>query len=224
MRVTVVHNASAGAGQLPEHHVVHRLEAAGHTVQSATNPDRDLGKRLGKRCDVVVAAGGDGTVLGVARRLVGLGVPLVILPVGTANNVAATVGVSASLDELLAILEHPRERKMDMGVATGSWGERFFSESAGVGWFCDALAQQVVSDADKAPERALRVLADNLATYAPRRWTVTLDGQDVSGSYLLVEVLTPACWGPTFGSPPRQTLSTARSTWPSSAATTGPRS
>ena len=84
-RVTLVQNPSAGAGAAAQRRLLEALQDTGHQV-SAVEPDKGLGKNLSQRADVVIAAGGDGTVLGVARRLVHSKVPLVILPLGTANN------------------------------------------------------------------------------------------------------------------------------------------
>ena len=131
-RITLVQNPGAGAGAAAQRQLLHVLEEAGHVV-TAVEPDHELGKDLAQRADVVIAAGGDGTVLGVARRLVYSKVPLAILPLGTANNLARSVGMANDPDVLLGLLEAPRERLLDIGVATGSWGERYFCESAGVG-------------------------------------------------------------------------------------------
>ncbi len=193
-RVTLVQNPSAGAGAVAQRQLLKALEEAGHEVRPV-EPDKGLGKNLSQRADVVIAAGGDGTVLGVARRLVHTKVPLVILPLGTANNLARSVGMPNDLDVLLELLDEPRERPLDIGVATGSWGERYFCESAGVGWFSEALQVEVTED-DKEPERAVAVLREALMAYTPKRWTVTIDGEDASGEYLSIDVMNAKYFGP----------------------------
>ena len=193
-RITLVQNPGAGAGAAAQRQLLHVLEAAGHVV-TPVEPDHELGRDLAQRADVVIAAGGDGTVLGVARRLVYSKVPLAILPLGTANNLARSVGMANDPDVLLDLLEAPRERLLDIGVATGSWGERYFCESAGVGWFCDAL-QREVTEEDKEPGRAVPVLRESLETCEPRRWTVTIDGEDVSGEYLSIDAMNAKFFGP----------------------------
>ncbi len=193
-KVTLVQNPGAGAGAAGQRPLRGMLEEAGHVV-TLVEPDHELGKDLAQRADVVVAAGGDGTVLGVARRLVFSKVPLAILPLGTANNLARSVGMSDDPQALLRLLESPRERPLDIGVATGSWGERYFCESAGVGWFCAALQRELTED-DKDPERAVTVLRESLKAYEPRRWTVTIDGEDLSGEYLSVDAMNAKFFGP----------------------------
>lgn len=193
-RVTLVQNPAAGQGASAQKQFQRALEQAGYDV-TAVEPDHGLGKSLARRTDVVIAAGGDGTVLGVARRLVGTNIPLMILPLGTANNLANSVGVAPEIEGLLQTLENPLERDLDIGLATGSWGERYFCESAGVGLFCDLL-KDVVDESDKSPAHAVRVLGDFLANYKPRRFELTIDGDDASGEYLMVEVMNAKLLGP----------------------------
>lgn len=193
-RVTLVQNPSAKAGPTAQRQLLQALEEVGHKVRTV-EPDKGLGKNLAQHADVVIAAGGDGTVLGVARRLVHSKVPLAILPLGTANNLARSVGMPNDIDVLLELLQDPRERPLDIGVASGSWGERYFCESAGVGWFSDAL-QVEVTEKDKEPERAVNVLRESLTAYEPKQWTVTIDGQDASGEYLSIDVMNAKYFGP----------------------------
>lgn len=193
-RITLIQNPGAGAGAGAQRQLLNALQDAGHVVTSVA-PDHELGKDLAQRADVVIAAGGDGTVLGAARRLVYSKVPLAILPLGTANNLARSVGMANDLEVLLHLLVDPRECPLDIGVASGSWGERYFCESAGVGWFCEAL-QVELTEEDKDPARAVAVLRETLETYEPRRWVVTIDGEDLSGEYLSIDAMNAKFFGP----------------------------
>jgi YegS/Rv2252/BmrU family lipid kinase len=58
----------------------------------------------GPQVDLLVAAGGDGTVSGVASGLLGTGIPLGILPLGTGNVVARELGIPTKLERALALL------------------------------------------------------------------------------------------------------------------------
>ncbi len=60
-------------------------------------------------CDLVVAAGGDGTVCGVAEGLVGSGIPMGIIPTGTGNILAQDLGIPLSVRESLALLVGPHK-------------------------------------------------------------------------------------------------------------------
>src|SRR6516162_1174476 len=64
--------------------------------------------------DLVVAAGGDGTVRGCAEGLADTGIPLGIVPLGTANLLARTLGIPADPRAALAVALGSREdRRID---------------------------------------------------------------------------------------------------------------
>jgi diacylglycerol kinase family enzyme len=94
---------------------------------------------LAKGADVVLAAGGDGTIRAVAESLRGTGVPLALLPSGTGNLLARNMALS--LDNLEASVETAfsgRPRAIDVGVveaerADGSRSSHVFLVMAGLG-------------------------------------------------------------------------------------------
>lgn len=67
--------------------------------------------------DVVAACGGDGTVMEVAQGLVGTGVPMAILPAGTANVMALELGIPTDLALAAALVAEGNNivRSIDMG-------------------------------------------------------------------------------------------------------------
>jgi diacylglycerol kinase (ATP) len=80
--------------------------------------------------ELVVVAGGDGTIREVASGMVKTGVPLGILPLGTFNNLALSLGIPREVDSACEILERGHARKIDVGLANE---QHFFFEAAGVG-------------------------------------------------------------------------------------------
>lgn len=67
------------------------------------------------RCDAVIVAGGDGTLNAVAPALVETGLPLGIIPTGTANDLARTLGISADIEVAAAIIAAGHSRTVDLG-------------------------------------------------------------------------------------------------------------
>lgn len=68
-------------------------------VVSYRSTEKDWKKALERPGDLVVAAGGDGTIAKVARQMAHRGTPLTVMPLGTANNIArpcASPGMRAS--------------------------------------------------------------------------------------------------------------------------------
>ena len=79
--------------------------------------------------DRVIVAGGDGTLNGVLQGLVGTDLPLGILPLGTANNLARTLGIPASLQTAAELAAHGARRAIDLGWVNG----RYFFTTASIG-------------------------------------------------------------------------------------------
>lgn len=102
--------------------VVRRTEAAGDAVRIA--------RELVGHADVIVAAGGDGTVADVATGTFGSGTPLGILPAGSTNITARELGIPTDPAGAIALLFGPHRLKtMDVGRC----GDRCFLHMAGAG-------------------------------------------------------------------------------------------
>jgi diacylglycerol kinase (ATP) len=84
---------------------------------------------------LVIAAGGDGTVAAVARGLLGTNATLGIVPLGTYNNTASSLGIPVDLHEACALIAAGLSRRIDVGEveATGKRKSTLFLEVAAVG-------------------------------------------------------------------------------------------
>ncbi len=92
--------------------------------------------------DTVIACGGDGTVHEVLQSLVGTGVALGVVPLGTANALAADLGLTASPAKVVRTLLNAAPARISVGRIHyhDNWGNpnsRYFTVAAGVG--ADAL-------------------------------------------------------------------------------------
>ncbi|GCE30837.1 diacylglycerol kinase [Dictyobacter alpinus] len=67
--------------------------------------------------DLVVAAGGDGLIGGVTSHIVSSSLPMGILPLGTANDVARTVGIPMDIPKAVAVIASGKAMSMDIGIA-----------------------------------------------------------------------------------------------------------
>ena len=92
MRVTLIHNPGAGRQEYDAKALMKLLRRAGHRPRYQSSKDKGWDRALDKRADLVVVAGGDGTVAAVARRMVRRGVPVAVLPAGTAVPSASPKG------------------------------------------------------------------------------------------------------------------------------------
>ena len=92
MRLTIIHNPDAGEKERGET-LVAEMSAAGHEVTYVNVKKAKLDEVLEEPGDLVVIAGGDGTVHKVVKKMIGRPTPVVVIPLGTANNIASTLGV-----------------------------------------------------------------------------------------------------------------------------------
>ena len=95
-------------------------------------------------CDLVMAYGGDGTVLDVANGLIGGDVPLGILPGGTANAMANEMNIPNRLWDAAQLVCDPASaiRSIDVGVA----GERNFLLRVGSGMIAKLSVSRELKD------------------------------------------------------------------------------
>jgi diacylglycerol kinase (ATP) len=104
------------------------VEEYGIETEEAT-PDK-VRQALDTKPDLVVVAGGDGTIRPIASELVGTNIPLAIIPVGTFNNLALSLGLPADPLAACAVVENGALTRIDVGTADQN---NFFFEAAGVG-------------------------------------------------------------------------------------------
>ena len=122
MRITVIYNPSSGDSEVSREVLESILGEAGYQVRYQTT-DGEWEKALQEPTDLVVAAGGDGTVRKVATRLVGSGIPFAVLPLGTANNFGKTLRVHGRLGDIVQAWTTQPPVPLDLGFARGPWGE-----------------------------------------------------------------------------------------------------
>ena len=118
------HAVAARTGWTPEFLVTDKADAGIAAARDAAAGSADL----------VVAVGGDGTVRSCADGLSGTDVPLGIVPVGTGNLLASTLGVPAHARAALAVVLGTRgtrcaDRRIDLATADGTP----FTAMAGMG-------------------------------------------------------------------------------------------
>src|SRR5687767_9681421 len=87
MRVLLVHNPSSGDDDHARERLVELICRFGHEVRYAQSKS-DWRSLLEQGIELIAVAGGDGTVSEVARATAHRGIPIAILPTGTANNIA----------------------------------------------------------------------------------------------------------------------------------------
>jgi diacylglycerol kinase family enzyme len=203
MRILLLHNPNAGREEHEAEDLVKALAQAGHEAIYQSSKKKGIRKAIQNEIDLVLVAGGDGAVGKAARYLIGSKIPLSILPLGTANNMARTLGFTASAETLIAKISQGKRRAFDVGLARGPWGKRYFFEGAGAGLFADYLLAprkeaetgQKISKAEEMKRHVVE-MRRQLQDYKARPWRIELDGKDCTGRYLLWQVMNIRSVGP----------------------------
>jgi diacylglycerol kinase family enzyme len=216
MRITIIHNPGSGEGSFGSGDLVAAAREHGHQVTFASTEDADaVAARLAEPTDLVVVSGGDGTVRNVLTRLIGRDVPATLVPAGTANNIARTIGLLKDPRELIAGWSHAETITFDTGIVRGVTGPLPLIEGTGFGPIAVTIAAlSSLTDAEAKAEwieqevrRDLKVLREVLADYPLHDCRVNIDGRDLSGRYLLVEVMNIRSVGPTVELAPGASVS-----------------
>jgi diacylglycerol kinase (ATP) len=198
MKAILVHNPSAGRGDISREALIDLLHNAGYTPMYQSSSVGELTAALSEPADVIVIAGGDGTVCKVLNQMPARDVPVAILPLGTANNIASSFGIGGPIAEIAVRLHTAERRQLDVGQATGPWGRSWFIEGAGLGALV-RLADSFNGRKDKGEARldaARRALRELLKDIEPDRVELLLDGRPLPARHLMVEVLNIAYGGP----------------------------
>ncbi|MFI6736987.1 diacylglycerol/lipid kinase family protein [Nonomuraea sp. NPDC050451] len=107
-----------------------------YEVPKSKKAPKKVRQALDQGVELVFVWGGDGMVQRCADVMAGSGVPMAVLPAGTANLFAANLGIPADLDEAVRIGFHGRREKLDLGVLNGE----HFAVMAGAGFEAEMIA------------------------------------------------------------------------------------
>lgn len=125
-RYHIIFNPAAGTALalgLTTEALATQLTGAGLDFTIDDDDDLPLTDRIGSAlagdADVIVAAGGDGTVLAVAEALVGSDKTLAVLPLGTLNGLARDLGLALDLPGAIAQLGALEQRAIDVAEVNG---------------------------------------------------------------------------------------------------------
>lgn len=129
--------------------------------------------------ELVIVAGGDGTVNEVINGLVGSEVVLGVIPVGSVNVLARDLCIPFRLSRAVEIIAHGTVRRMDLGLANG----RYFSLMAGIGFDATVVANvpRSVKDLIGSPAYVLKAI-EVFSKYKATK--ITIDMPDsIGGGY-----------------------------------------
>jgi diacylglycerol kinase (ATP) len=200
--VIIVHGARAARADFL--HLVGWVREKGHLVEvkltgAAGDALEQTVVAAARGPDVIVAAGGDGTVNEVVNGLDGFDVPLGIIPLGTANDFARQVGIPADADHAMDVILQRRPKAFDTASLNG---RRFLNVSTG-GVGAEATAETPASAKETLGPLAYAVSGmRKFAEFTPYSGTFTSDNFNFTGEFLMFAVgLTKSTGGGTMVTP-----------------------
>jgi YegS/Rv2252/BmrU family lipid kinase len=148
-----------------------------------------------------VAVGGDGTVNYVARSILHTGIALGIVPVGSGNGLARTLGLSMQVEEVIKQIVVGDTLEIDSGTVNGT---PFFCTS-GVGF--DAHIGGLFADSLRRGLRSyINITMRELFRYRAQNYKVTFNGKTIERKAFLITVANAGQYGNDFYIAPQADL------------------
>jgi diacylglycerol kinase (ATP) len=202
MDIHLIYNESSGDGDHSVPRIIQSLQKHGANVVAFNKKSSQLKNFLKKKCDFVLVAGGDGTVGKVLKMMAKNPVPIAVLPLGSANNIAESLNLDDYLDGLVRNWKRNKVDALSLGFIENEGKVKYFVESIGWGLFANTLAgikkEKKGNSKDPGDKVAfgLDKLEDALKDLQPANYQITIDGKDYSGDYLWIEVMNINYMGP----------------------------
>lgn len=207
----ILHNPNAGSQEHTKKKLISLIKSAG--VDCGYSSTKKIGwKKMDEKTDVIVIAGGDGTVRKIIVKFLHRNQhhirPVLLLPLGTANNIAKSLGIQGHIDEIVRNLDKRKLKKFDVGKISGRKKDMIFVESFGFGVFPELMKtmRAIPENEDATPEENLKTALEQLhriiMSYPAKPFTITIDGTPNTDHYLLIEIMNTPSIGPNLNISP----------------------
>jgi diacylglycerol kinase (ATP) len=207
VRVKMIANPGAGKASEAAKNVklvTGYLEKNGLKVDIAFARPKEEATAIARRAikdgyKIVIAMGGDGTIEAVMRGMIGSKSRLGIIPAGTENNIAKSLGISEDLEEACALIASDTTLKLDVGQVKTRNGKKFiFFEMATVG-----LSAAIYPDANKLASGKLSKVKVTAMTFIHQETKPTVyltlnDESKIEVETMLVMVSNTPVFGKNF--------------------------
>ncbi|RKE57202.1 diacylglycerol/lipid kinase family protein [Sphingobacterium detergens] len=204
-KVRLVHNPAAGDednGDKDE--LCQLIEELGHHCTVVAK--KDAVKKIDPETDIIALAGGDGTIkmtiMALLEKKLRFKRPIAILPQGTANNIAISLGIPLDCKQAMNLWSHFQLKKFDVGMVTGLGRKPLhFIESIGFGVFPILMEKMDKKNTNAAnAEDEIRIALEQLRKLALTFPAKVLKLVTATGSIekecIMVEVMNISSMGP----------------------------
>lgn len=140
-----------------------------------------------------VAVGGDGTVNRVAKAILGTGVTLGIVPIGSGNGLARSLGLSMNIETVIRQIAAGRKALIDVGLVNG----RPFLCTSGVG-FDAHIGNLFATSVKRGLQSYVKITVAELFRYRAKTYTLRFNGQSITRKAFLITVANAGQYGNDF--------------------------
>ncbi len=202
----LLHNPTAGEKDFSGSQLIKLIEKEGFSCTHAS-VKKEGWDEFDTDVDFIICAGGDGTVRRIAKALmkrkrIDKQYPIAILPHGTANNIARTLGINGKVEDIVKSWQNWNLKSFDIGKVYGLAPDMFFLEGFGCGIFprlMKAMSKIEIAQ-DMGKEERINVarvaLADVVQKFEPVFCKIIADEIEHTGKYIMVEVMNTRSIGP----------------------------
>ena len=191
----MIYNPAAGrlrrAGRRRLDRAISALSEGGCAVSVAPTTGPGTAGNIAQRAihggsELIIAAGGDGTLNEVIQGMARSPVPLGILPAGTANVLATEIGMGRGLERAAELIPKCVTRRIALGRVDGQAGCRYFLSMAGVGFDAQIVYDLASGLKERLGKASYWIAGLAQATARFPEFEIEIDGGErASGSFAL---------------------------------------
>jgi len=203
-KAKLFYNPNAGSSSYQPGDIISIVESKGYDCISVSVKEKGW-DTIEEDIDFIIVSGGDGTIRKVCTFLLNNKkghLPIGVLPMGTANNIASTLHITGTVTDIISSWNANTIQTYDVGKIRFADKSYFFFESFGYGLFPYFFKK---ADKNKLPEvetpeqsifHALKKLEQLIPHFDALQNKITADDKDISGNFFLVEVMLAQHIGP----------------------------
>jgi diacylglycerol kinase (ATP) len=205
-KVWLLYNETAGHKEHDAREIVLAIAKAGYDCRAVSIKSNGW-EKIPPETDIVAVAGGDGTVSKVIKKMQDKyggkkNWPIGILPFGTANNIANSVGSVGKMDELIATWG---QHIVEFNTAVIKKGKKQyrFCEAGGFGLFPQHLEDMTLTQTKELPpperlQSACKGFLYSVQHCKPQFYEIEADGRRFNGEFIMVELVNTKWMGPSL--------------------------